>query len=97
MHQGRNRERFFKIHMDIFVEAGFAEDSLRCFVAGYPNIHRCCKIYSDYDYCMDICLRQEADIPAFIGMLHTTVQKINRVQWYVISDVLKSVRRKRAY
>lgn len=94
--QGPRRERHFKIHMDIFVGAGFAEESFLRFVSEYPNIHNCCQIYSNYDYCMDICLHQEADVPAFLGRLQTTVQKIDHIQWYVISDVLKPVRKKRA-
>ncbi len=91
----KNPEKFFKIHMDIFVGAGFAEDSLRSFVAGHTNIHKCCRMYSNYDYCMDICFRQESDILAFINSLHAVVKNISHVQWYAISEVLKPVRKKR--
>lgn len=94
--QGPTPEKSCKIHMDIFVKAGFAEESFRRFISGYPNIHRCCQIYSNYNYCMDICLRQKADIPVFLGLLQTSIPKIDHIQWYIISDVLKPIRRKRA-
>lgn len=89
LHQRTNYEKDFKIHMDIFVGAGFAEECFRSFVAGYPNIHRCCHMYSDYNYCMDVLLAQEADYPAFLRELHACVPGIERINMCVISDVLK--------
>lgn len=93
--QGTNHGKFFKIHVDIFVGASFTEESLRRFVTGYHNIHRCCHIYSDYNYCMDVQLPCEADWPAFLQSLHTCVPGIDRVHVGVISDVLKPQPRRR--
>ena len=93
--RGANTDKFFKIHVDIFVGAAFTEESLRRFVAGYHNIHRCCHIYSDYSYCMDVRLACEAEWPAFQQLLYSCVPGIDHVHVGVISDVLKPQSKRR--
>lgn len=95
LHLGTNPEKLFKIHMDIFVGAGFTEESFRRFVTRHDNIHRCCHIYSDYSYCMDVQLPREADCPAFLQLLHACVPGIDRIHVGVVSDVLKPQHRKK--